>query len=141
MSEIPFNIMYGGSVFYPYHQNVLWTFLESLLLIILIEKCRTNFKKVFATVLSVGIIVLGFILGYETMVDYYRIGALTVLTFYFFRGQTWKIRLIQFICLYILNVKLLGGYYYTFQRFQYACYAFYPVHIIILIFLRYWLLK
>lgn len=39
-------MMYGGSVFYPFHQNVLWTFLESLLLIILIKKCRTHFKKV-----------------------------------------------------------------------------------------------
>ena len=168
LSEIPFNIMYGGSVFYPYHQNVLWTFLESLLLIILIEKCRTHFKKVLATALSAGIIVLGFILGYATMVDYYGIGVLTVLTFYFFRGRTWKIRLIQFICLYILNVELLGGYCYIFhifghdiefaqqgfamislipiwlykgrqgfhnKIFQWACYAFYPIHIIILILL------
>lgn len=174
LSEIPFNIMYGGSAFYPYHQNVLWTFLESLLLIILIEKCRVHFKKVLAMVLSAGIILLGFILGYATMVDYYGVGILTVLTFYFFRGQTWKNRLIQFICLYILNVELLGGYYYDFQIFghdielvqqgfamislipiwlyqgrqgfhnkilQYACYAFYPIHIIILILLQYWLFK
>lgn len=32
LSEIPFNLMYSGSVFYPFHQNVLWTFLLSLLL-------------------------------------------------------------------------------------------------------------
>ena len=173
LSEIPFNMMYGGSVIYPYHQNVLWTFLGSLLLIILIGRCRMHFNKVLATVLSVGIIILGFILGYATMVDYYGIGILTVLAFYFFRGQTWKMRIIQFICLYILNVKLLGGYCYVFhifghdiefvqqglamislipiwlyqgrqgfhnKIFQYACYAFYPIHIIILIFLQYWLL-
>lgn len=174
LSEIPFNIMYGGSAFYPYHQNVLWTFLESLLLIILIEKCRRRFKKILATVLFAGIVVLGFILGYATMVDYYGVGVLTVLTFYFFRKQTWKNRLLQFICLYFLNIELLGGYCYVFQIFgheiefaqqgfamlslipiwlykgrqgfhnkvfQWACYAFYPVHITILILLQYWLLQ
>ena len=26
LSEIPFDLMYGGTVFYPYHQNVIWTF-------------------------------------------------------------------------------------------------------------------
>ena len=30
LSEIPFDLMYGGTVFYPYHQNVLWTFLIAL---------------------------------------------------------------------------------------------------------------
>ena len=172
LSEIPFNIMYGGSAFYPYHQNVLWTFLESLLLIILIEKCRRRFKKVLATILFAGIVVWGFILGYATMVDYYGVGILTVLIFYFFREQTWKNRIIQFICLYILNIELLGGYCYIFRIFghdiefaqqglamlslipiwlykgrqgfhnkivQWACYAFYPVHIMILILLQYWL--
>ena len=174
LTEIPFNLMYGGSVFYPFHQNVLWTFLESLLLIVLIEKCRRRFKKVLAMVLCAGIVLLGFILGYATMVDYYGIGVLTVFTFYFFRGQTWKNRAIQFICLYILNIKLLGGYYYTFQIFgyeieffqqafamisllpiwlyqgrqgfhnkifQWACYAFYPIHMMILIILQYFMFR
>lgn len=168
LTEIPFNIMYGGSVFYPYHQNVLWTFLESLLVIFLIEKCRKRFKKVTAAILSAGIILLGFILGFATMVDYYGVGILMVLTFYFFRGRTWKSRLAQLICLYILNIKLLGGYCYIIsifgheiefaqqgfalialipiwlyngrqgfhnKLFQWACYAFYPVHMIILVIL------
>ena len=165
-SEIPFDLMYGGSVFYPFHQNVLWTFLESLLLIILIEKCKARFKKPTAVVLYAVIALFGFILGYVTMVDYYGAGVLTVLIFYFFRERTWKNRVIQFICLYFLNVELLGGYCYALnifgheielvqqgfallalipiwlyrgrqgfhnKVFQYACYAFYPVHITLLV--------
>ena len=32
ISEIPFNLAMGSRVFYPLHQNVLWSFLVSLLL-------------------------------------------------------------------------------------------------------------
>lgn len=31
ISEIPFNLIMGSSVFYPFHQNVLWTFLLGVL--------------------------------------------------------------------------------------------------------------
>lgn len=117
LSEIPFNLMYGGSVFYPYHQNVLWTFLISLLLIVLTERCRTRWNPLIAAVLSVLIAVAGFILGFAAMVDYYGIGVLTVLMFYFFRGQDWKKRLLQLFCLYLLNVEMLGGYYYEILLF------------------------
>ena len=40
LSEIPFDLMYGGSMFYPYHQNVIWTLLLGLLLVALLEKIR-----------------------------------------------------------------------------------------------------
>lgn len=38
ISEIPFNLIMGSSVIYPFHQNVLWTFLLGLLSIQIIEK-------------------------------------------------------------------------------------------------------
>ena len=38
LSEIPFDLMYGGTWFYPVHQNVLWTFLLSLLGVWLMEQ-------------------------------------------------------------------------------------------------------
>lgn len=37
LSEIPFDLMYGGTIFYPYHQNVIWTFIVGLIGIYLIE--------------------------------------------------------------------------------------------------------
>lgn len=174
LSEIPFNLLVSGSAFYPYHQNVLWTFLLSLLLIVLIEKCRARFKPVPAAFLSAALAVLGFVLGYVSMVDYYGAGVLTVLTFHFFRGTDWKKRLLQLVCLYILNVELLGGYCYEVRllgytaeiaqqslallsllpawlyqgrrgvhtrAFQYFCYAFYPVHMLLLAAARGWMLR
>ena len=174
LSEIPFNLMYGGGVFYPYHQNVLWTFLLSLCLIALIEKCRKRFKPAAAAFLSAGLVLLGFIAGYAAMADYYGVGVLTVLVFHFLRGQSWQKRLLQLVCLYILNVELLGGYCYIFQlfghsvevtqqgfallallpiwlykgrqgarnkAFQYFCYAFYPVHMLLLFVIREWMLR
>lgn len=174
LSEIPFDLMYGDSFFYPYHQNVLWTFLLSLLLIVLIEKYRSRFRPLAAVPLSLMLVALGAVIGHLTMVDYYGVGVLMVLVFYFFRGQDWKNRFIQMLCMYFLNVELLGGYYYEVQLFgheiefvqqgfamvslipiwlyrgrqgyhsklfQRFCYAFYPVHMIVLLFLRGQMLK
>ena len=117
LSEVPFDLMYGGSIFYPYHQNVLWTFLLGLLLIRMIDQGRGRLRPVFSFLLSAGIVILGFVLGYVTMIDYYGVGVLTVLTFYFFRNRNWRNRICQFLCLYILNVKVLGGYYYEIRIF------------------------
>lgn len=169
VSEIPFNLMYGGSLFYPFHQNVLWTFLISLLMIILIEKCRAKFKPAVSLILSGLIVLLGYAAGYAAMADYYGEGVLTVLMFYFFRTPNMKNRLIQLILMYILNVELLGGYSYEFtlfgrifeipqqgfallslipiwlyrgrqgfrnKAFGYFCYAFYPVHMLLLFLVR-----
>lgn len=117
LAEIPFDLMYGGSIFYPFHQNVLWTFLLSLLLIALLEKLKSRFRPVISILLSAGVVLLGFVIGYAAMVDYYGVGILTVLTFYFFRERNWKCRLCQLVCLYILNVKVLGGFYYVVPVF------------------------
>lgn len=45
ISEIPFNLIMGSSVFYPFHQNVLWTFLLGVLSIQIIEKAKKKQKK------------------------------------------------------------------------------------------------
>lgn len=165
ISEIPFDIMYGGQWFYPYHQNVLWTFLIALGGIYLMEKIKQK-GKLWLTILVDALIVIGGLaLGYLTMVDYYGIGIVTVFVFYFFRKRTWWCLLGQVACLYFLNVEILGGYYYPVnilgfevelvqqslallalipiwlyrgrqgyhsKPFQYFCYAFYPLHILVL---------
>lgn len=120
LAEIPFNVMYGGNILHPYHQNVLWTFLLSLIIISLIEKCRHRFKPVWTVLIAIGLAAAGFLIGSIAMVDYYGPGVLTVLTFYVFRKRTWVNRLLQLLCLYVLNVELLGGYFYEVELFGYT---------------------
>ena len=166
LSEIPFDLMYGGTWFYPVHQNVIWTLLMGLLGIHLMETVRKKQKLWVYVLVSAGVVSAGWILGTLCMVDYYGVGVLTVFIFYFFRGRKWWCLLGQLLALYWVNVQMLGGLMYPIQLFgmefelcqqglallallpiwlyrgrqgyhskpfQYSCYAFYPVHMLILV--------
>lgn len=166
LSEIPFDLMYGGTWLYPVHQNVIWTLLMGLLGIHLMETVRKKQKPWVYVLVSAGVVAAGGILGTLCMVDYYGVGVLTVFIFYFFRGRKWWCLLGQLLALYWVNVQMLGGLMYPIQLFgmefelcqqglallallpiwlyrgrqgyhskpfQYACYAFYPVHMLILV--------
>jgi len=113
ISEIPFNLMYGGTIVYPYHQNVLWTFIIALLIITLLEEFKERFGQLPALLFAIVPIFLGYFLGYLLMTDYYGAGVLMVMVFYFFRGRSWPCFLGQLIGLYLINVHLLGSYYYV----------------------------
>ena len=166
LSEIPFDLMYGGTWFYPVHQNVLWTFLLSLLGVWLMEQVRKKGKTWMYLLVCVLVVLAGLVLGTLCMVDYYGAGVLTVFVFYFLHGRKWWCFLGQLAALYWLNVELLGGLMYPVQLFgmefelcqqglallalipiwlyrgrqgyhskpfQYLCYAFYPVHMLLLV--------
>ena len=166
LSEIPFDLMYGGTWFYPVHQNVLWTFLLSLLCVCLMEQVRKKGKTWMYLLVCVLVVPAGLVLGTLCMVDYYGVGVLTVFVFYFLHGRKWWCFLGQLAALYWLNVELLGGLMYPVQLlgmefelcqqglallalipiwlyrgrqgyhskpFQYLCYAFYPVHMLLLV--------
>ena len=166
LSEIPFDLMYGGTWFYPVHQNVIWTFILGLFGIHIMETVRKKQKTPVFVLTAILVTIAGGLLGTLTMVDYYGIGVLTVFIFYFFRGRKWWCLLGQIAALYWVNVELLGGLMYPVRffgiefelcqqglallalvpiwlyrgrqgyhskPFQYLCYAFYPVHMLILV--------
>lgn len=112
LSEIPFDLMYGGTMFYPFHQNVLWTFLLGLAGIHWMETARTRGNRLRYGLTALLVVILGFCIGTLEMVDYYGAGVLTVFVFYFFRGRTWWCFLGQAAALYWINVEVLGGQYY-----------------------------
>ena len=67
ISEIPFNLMTGGRVFYYVHQNVLWTFLIGIGLMHLNELARKKGKLWLTALTAVSTVALGYILGYIIM--------------------------------------------------------------------------
>ena len=164
LSEIPFDLVVSGRVFYPFHQNVLWTFLISMGLIRLNELVKGRTRLVRGLT-AAGTLILGYILGIVTMVDYYHAGILTVLAFYFFHGRKWWCYAGQLLSLAYINLEVLGGLGYEVtvfgetlflpqqglallalipiwlyrgrqghhsKPFRYFCYAFYPLHLLVL---------
>lgn len=163
VSEIPFNLMNAGGLFYPLHQNVMFSFCIALLMIRLIDRFKDRHWALRVLMVLVAL-VLGYLLGFITFADYYGYGVLMVLVFWLFR----EIRfgwLIQLAAMIYINFELMGGLGFDFvlygvssfvpvqgfavlalipiwlyngrqgtgsKVFQYAVYAFYPAHLLIL---------
>lgn len=109
ISEVPFDLLAAGSPVYPFHQNVLWTFLIALCCMQLLEGAKAEPRPAARLALSAGAVLGGFLAGTAFMVDYSGPGVWTVLVLYYFRGNGWRQRLGQLLCLLLLNGWLLGG--------------------------------
>ncbi len=164
ISEIPFNLMTGEG---PFHQNVLFTFCEGILWMMLLEAARQKGRWQFLAA-SVAAIIGGYILGILTFVDYNGYGILMILLFYYTRmvPHGWILQLIGMI---YINCILMGGLVYPVTLFgmsvdipeqglavfslpliwlyngkrgfdsktiQIGCYAFYPLHILVLVIMQ-----
>ena len=79
LSEIPFNLMYGSSVIYPFHQNVIWTLLLGIGCIHLNELARKKGKPALRILTAVGTVAGGALAGLVTMVDYNAVGGAPLL--------------------------------------------------------------
>lgn len=121
ISEVPFDLMYNGTVIYPFHQNVMWTFLIALIAMKLMDRVKDRAKekgKMVSAVFGCALIsILAIILGFAGFVDYYGTGVATVLVFYFFRGRKWWNYLGQFLCIFYINYELLAGRTYFINIF------------------------
>ncbi len=119
ISEIPFNLMVGGRLFFPIHQNVIWTFLLAFGLMVWIEKKKdaSLLQQFFRWICA---FCTGLLVGLLTMVDYYGYGIAMVLIFYLCRKNLWQQglwvnRLVQLLGLYWINVEMMGGLVYEFE--------------------------
>ena len=140
LSEIPFNLAMGSSVFFPIHQNVLWSFLISIGLIHLNEKARKTGKLWIRIATGCGTVLFGYLIGILTMVDFYHAGILTVLAFYFFRTRKWWGYIGQLVCLWYINTEILGGFGYEISLFG-STYFFTRQGLALLALIPIWLYK
>lgn len=120
ISELPFNLMVSGELIFPFHQNVIWTFLLGLLTIRLIDRIFELESLPLRLLASTAAVLLSFLIGMVSMADFYGFGVLTVLLFYLFRGDKWWCRLGQLAGLSWINLELLGGLVYPFTLFGHS---------------------
>ncbi len=165
VSEIPFDLAMGSSLFYPVHQNIMWSLLLSLGLVHWNERAKKSGRVWKRIAVGCASVLLGSAAALATMLDFHHAGILIALSFYFFRGNSWFCRIAQLLCLFYICEEVIGGFSYEIALFertlylarqsfalfalipiwlyrgrqgthgralQYACYAFYPVHLLIL---------
>lgn len=122
ITEIPFNLVMGSAWLYPLHQNVLWTFTLAFLMMLLLEKVGKLRRLAVKILLYLLVVVLFYLLGLLTFVDYYGYGLLIVALFYFTRplmGQKgWK-KIVgmaaQVVALWWISSQLMKGYVITLE--------------------------
>lgn len=170
LAEIPFNLMYNGTLVYPFHQNVIWTHLIGLIGIMACERIKNIKKPIKRLFFTAVTVIASIILGTVCFVDFYGHGIMMIYVFYFFRGRKWWCYLGQFILMYWINMELVAGlgrdvvifgmsffiarqgyallglipiWLYNGKKgkggkiFQWSCYLFYPVHMLLLYLIGY----
>ncbi len=163
ISELPFNLMVGGGWFYPFHQNVMFTFCLAILAMMLLEAAKKKGKLLFVLTFVV-LLPVSYILGFITFVDYYGYGIWMVLLFYLFKDMRWG-WIGELAGMIYINWVMIGGLVFIVpilghtaeipeqglavlalipiwlyngkqgphsKAIQYAYYAFYPVHMLVL---------
>ena len=151
ISQIPYNLLRFGNL------NILFTFLVSIGMIYLIERCRDyEFFDVVALLIATGLVVC---IDFTGILDYGLLGMLLVIVFYFFHDTKFKlvfaigvlllvpakmlfeygpcmIAFVQFANL--LTIPLL--YFYNGQKgkinLKYLFYVGYPAHLCLLYVLK-----
>lgn len=154
ISEIPFDLAFNHTLFELGHQNIFFTLLIGLLVLIGVryvdEKHKGKGSYVF---LNAGIIIGGCLLALILATDYYFAGVLMILSFYQFRHN----KVLLTAALVIIYNFALGGIqilavfamipilFYNGQRGtkinKYVFYSFYPVHILTLYLIGTFLLR
>lgn len=102
IAEIPFNLMVSGSVFFLFHQNVMFTLLYGLWAIEAIERICQN--RATGNVVKNVLLLLGIaILSVITFVDYNIMGVATVVLFHMARKLPFT-KIWQVVGMVFLNI-------------------------------------
>jgi TraX protein. len=140
ISEVPFDLAFSYQIFAPDYQNVYFTLLIGLLVLMGIKRAGTN-KAIYILIIAVGCLA-----AWALKTDYGFYGILMILFFYFYRNnQLLRGIFVEGVCISMGYIEALAGlsflplYFYNGKRgirLKYIFYAFYPVHIFILYLIR-----
>lgn len=139
ISEIPFNLMMSGKLFYPSKQNVYFTLLVGMLLLYIFENTRGEVKKAFfACIVAVISVFL--------KADYGLSGALLIALIHALRKHPAAQAIVSYPLLSggkaafaaFLPINMYNGQrgFIQSKALKYGFYLFYPLHILVLLFIR-----
>lgn len=160
VSEIPFNLAIGASFFYPWRQNTVWTLLCGLVACFCADALAGENKLSLRLAYLLGLIA-ALLLSELMMTDYGTGGVMFILLFLLTKNGGAVGAVAQLVGMLALCLLLLGGrtivvgafeleveyfallslpfiWLYNGRRgahgraLQYAAYAFYPAHLLIL---------
>ena len=107
LSEIPFDLVMGGGVFFPYHQNVMFTLLLGLWACAALDKAKR--KRTVGGWLKGGLAALAAcLIGLVTLVDYGFMGIAMVILFFLLRDFPLA-KAAQLIAMVLLNIVFFEG--------------------------------
>lgn len=140
ISEIPFNLAITGKVFYKNYQNVYFTLLIGLLVMILFRMIeeKVTFSIALRLLLYGGALFAGIKLASFLMTDYDGFGVLCIMVLYIFRrNRTYQLLMGCFAFMWEVPAPLafLPISWYSGNRglkMKYFFYAFYPLHLLVL---------
>lgn len=107
ISEIPFDLVYGGTMLYPFHQNVMFTLLFGLLAIKALDTAKEK-RTAKAVIVGILLAALCCLAAAVTFTDYGALGVATVIMFYLCRNFhfAWALQLAFMI---LFNFVLFTG--------------------------------
>ncbi len=134
VSEIPFDLVYGSTILYPFHQNVMFTLLLGLLAIKALESAKEK-HSTGAMVKGVLIAALCTLVAAITFTDYGAMGVLTVIAFYVFRDFrfAWVCQLAFMVLANMVFFRgeyiplTIGSVYLELQTQGFAVFALIPI--------------
>ncbi len=138
ISELPYNLVLYGSLFFPERQNIFFTLLIGLLLMTVLERTVRGEVQWGCIGAAMGI-------AWRFRVSYSYWGILHIVFFYYFRdsllkkaGATVALSLLNsnpiqyFASFAMIPISLYNGKPGC-KKFQYGFYIFYPAHLLLLL--------
>ena len=138
ISEIPFDLAFYGTFFYPQHQNVYVTLFLGLLVLKGLQRWEKDERKQWLVLL------MGCLAAFLLKSDYDILGILMISSVYWYRNDPVKRAFTAGLLAFLSSIGLYGGAVLAFLPLslyrgergrslpKYAFYWFYPIHLIVL---------